>query len=196
MPERRGARPSNPSKSIKTAVAETMGLRAHGSDRNKRYRNKRGRKFRATLRKFCKNNLPNLRKNCKNNFANLHKFRTNPANFAQSRQMLHVSAFFRLTPPFITPPFVPFQKRWVSPLTDHARARSAMRGRRLSWRDAVERKGLGAQGEGFGADAEGFCAPGLRSPSHRCKIPQNSAQKIRKNPKKIRAISAKFRKNT
>ena len=49
------------------------------SDGNKRYRNKRGRKFRA-----------NSRKCCKNNFANLQIC----TNFAQIRPILHVSAFF------------------------------------------------------------------------------------------------------
>ena len=39
-------------------------------------------------------------------FAKLRKFR---AHFAQIRQIVHVPAFFGLTPPFITPPFVPFQ---------------------------------------------------------------------------------------
>ena len=37
------------------------------------------------------------------------RFRANPANFAQIRPIVFLSAFLGLTPPFITPPFVRFQ---------------------------------------------------------------------------------------
>ena len=56
--------------------------------RNKRYRNKRGRKFRANLRIFCKNNFANLRKIAQIcvNFAHISRksgqIRANSAKFA------------------------------------------------------------------------------------------------------------------
>ena len=59
------------------------------SDKNKGYRNKGGRKFRANLRKFGKHNgltHPFIT----NEFG---KFRANPANFAQILPILHVSDF-------------------------------------------------------------------------------------------------------
>ena len=81
------------------------------SEENEGYRNKGGRKFRANLRKFGKRN--GLRPLFLTN--KLGKFRANPANFAQIRPILFLSAFFGLTPPFITPPFVWFQLRWAPP---------------------------------------------------------------------------------
>ena len=68
---------------------------------------KGGRKFRANLRNVCKNNgltppfITNKFWRC--------KFRANPANFAQIRPMLFRSAFFGLTPLFITPSLVRLQ---------------------------------------------------------------------------------------
>ena len=55
------------------------------SDRNKRYRNKRGRKFRANLRNFCKNNA---------------KLRNFCANFAQIRQISRKFGKFCMFPHF------------------------------------------------------------------------------------------------
>ena len=75
------------------------------SDKNRRYRNKGGRKLRANLHKFGNNNglTPPFTTNT------FGEFRANPANFAQIRPNLFLSACLGLTPPFITSPFVWFQ---------------------------------------------------------------------------------------
>ena len=63
------------------------------SHRNKRYRNKRGRKFRANLRTICKKQFRKLAQIC----ANLRKFR---ANFAQIRPISRKFGKFCMFPIF------------------------------------------------------------------------------------------------
>ena len=63
-------------------------------DKNRRYRNKGGRKFCASLRKFCKHNghTPPFITN------KYGRFRANPANFAQMRSILFLSTIWDLHP--------------------------------------------------------------------------------------------------
>ena len=68
-------------------LTEDLGER-EGSDKNRRYRNKGGRKFRANLRKFGKHN--GLTPPCITN--TFGKFPANLANFVQIRTILFLSA--------------------------------------------------------------------------------------------------------
>ena len=84
------SQPRLPSSAERLSAVEASEEAGDSSARNKRYRNKRGRKFCANLRKICKMQFRKLRK-----FAHIcATIRANSANFAQTWPNLYVSIFF------------------------------------------------------------------------------------------------------
>ena len=101
------------------------------SDKNRRYRDKGGRKVRANLREFGKRN----RFTSSFIITKFGKFRANPANFAQLRPILFLSAFFwNLHPRLLHPPFVRSQPAGLS---GHSGATRSLLRLRSAWRRTV-----------------------------------------------------------